>query len=215
MTERVPPRLATALLKRFGSDGRALAGDLLERYRLGETRWWYWRQVLGGIGIGLWRNSSERIWVAIGTVIGAMLLVSTADVVTASARSWLLYQVIQPAAWSHPLLARHGLMVLWLTDVAPFAVTALFSGWVIARLNRTGGLVLLFASVVFLGLLWRWGMVVVRVIFVAIPRQRLPLTYLLLFVAGQIVLPPVLALLGGVVLTQRQPPYERLRGSVA
>jgi len=143
------------------------------------------------------------------------MLVSTADVITASVRSWLLYQVLQPAAWSHPLLARHGLIVLWMTDVAPFATAALFSGWVIGRVKQEGpGLVLLFASVVFLGLLWRWGMVAVRVIFVAVPRH-IPLSYLLLFVSGQIVLPPVLALLGGVVLTQGQPPYERLRGSVA
>lgn len=213
---RQPPRLATWLLNTLGTEDRALAGDLLERYRSGQSRWWYWRQVLVGIAIGAWGDSYERIWVAVATVIGAVALVSTADVVTASARSWLLYQVIQPAAWSHPLLARHGLIVLWMTDVAPFAVTALLSGWVIGRVNRTGrGLVLLFASVVFLGLLWRWGMVVVRVMFVAIPRRHLPLRYLLLFVAAQIVLPPLLALLGGVGQTQTQPPNERLRGSVA
>jgi hypothetical protein len=206
MTQRTPPKLAAAFLRWFGPQRPALAGDLVERYQSGESRLWYWRQVVAGIAIGAWRDSHERIWVAIGTVSAAVMLVSTADVITASGRSWLLYQVLQPAAWSHPLLARHGLIVLWITDVAPFAAAALFSGWVIGRVKQEGpGLVLLFASVVFLGLLWRWGMVAVRVIFVAVPRQHLSLPYLLLFVAAQIVLPPLLALLAAIRSDRRQP----------
>jgi len=46
MTNRPPPTLATALLDWFGADDPALAGDLVERYQSGESRWWYWRQAL-------------------------------------------------------------------------------------------------------------------------------------------------------------------------
>ena len=71
MTDRVPPRLANALLKRFGPDGPALAGDLRERYRLGETRWWYWRQVLAAIVFGTVRDArSNSLAVSRGLVIG-------------------------------------------------------------------------------------------------------------------------------------------------
>jgi hypothetical protein len=49
---RRPPRLATAILRRFGPQNDALAGDLLERFQR-RSSWtlWYWWQV--GIAIRL------------------------------------------------------------------------------------------------------------------------------------------------------------------
>jgi len=42
-----PPELAIWLLRRAcpGSDNDALTGDLIERFREGQTRGWFWRQV--------------------------------------------------------------------------------------------------------------------------------------------------------------------------
>jgi len=44
MRHRPPPRLATALLRRFGPHNEALAGDLREAYLAGKSTLWYWRQ---------------------------------------------------------------------------------------------------------------------------------------------------------------------------
>jgi len=71
MTNRLPPKLATALLKWFGPDRSELAGDLVERYQSSESRWWYWRQVLAAIVLGAVRDaSSHSLAVSRGLVIG-------------------------------------------------------------------------------------------------------------------------------------------------
>src|SRR5262245_49228388 len=43
----VPPRIATWLLRLFGSSpkGEAIAGDLIERWRSGKSYWWLWKQI--------------------------------------------------------------------------------------------------------------------------------------------------------------------------
>ena len=47
MSERLPPKLASWLLKRCGSSfhGESLEGDLFEQYQEGRNRAWYWGQV--------------------------------------------------------------------------------------------------------------------------------------------------------------------------
>src|SRR5882724_2197601 len=51
---RVPPRIATWLLERFGPGYRndSLVGDLFEEYQRDRTRAWYWRQAIVAICIG-------------------------------------------------------------------------------------------------------------------------------------------------------------------
>src|ERR1700689_354489 len=53
MSERVPPKLASWLLKRCGSafHGESLEGDLFEQYQEGRSRAWYWAQVTAVIWI--------------------------------------------------------------------------------------------------------------------------------------------------------------------
>jgi hypothetical protein len=48
MINREPPRIAVWLLKRWASpyQRESLVGDLLEMYRAGRSRAWYWRQVI-------------------------------------------------------------------------------------------------------------------------------------------------------------------------
>jgi hypothetical protein len=54
MTIRIPPRMATWLLKHLGPGYRseALAGDLFEEYQQNRTRAWYWRQTAAAILVG-------------------------------------------------------------------------------------------------------------------------------------------------------------------
>jgi hypothetical protein len=54
MTSRVPPRIATWLLRHWGPgyQNESLAGDLHEEYQRNRTRRWYWRQVIEAVCIG-------------------------------------------------------------------------------------------------------------------------------------------------------------------
>jgi hypothetical protein len=51
-----PPFIAAWFLDRLGADPRmeAIAGDLLEQYRLGRSRFWYWREAITAIVAGMW-----------------------------------------------------------------------------------------------------------------------------------------------------------------
>ena len=54
MTLRIPPRMATWLLKHLGPSYRSesLAGDLFEEYQQNRTPAWYWRQTAAAILAG-------------------------------------------------------------------------------------------------------------------------------------------------------------------
>jgi hypothetical protein len=55
MTTPLPPRLALWLLDRIAQNP-PLSGDLLEQYRAGRSRRWFWRQTLAAIAIAWIRN---------------------------------------------------------------------------------------------------------------------------------------------------------------
>jgi hypothetical protein len=72
MINREPPRMAVWLLMRCASPYRreSFAGDLLEMYRAGRSRTWYWRQVIAALILARARalRSAPR------TAFGAALL---------------------------------------------------------------------------------------------------------------------------------------------
>jgi hypothetical protein len=51
MNNREPPKMAVWLLRRWASPYQrdSLLGDLLEMYRAGRSRLWYWRQVIAAL----------------------------------------------------------------------------------------------------------------------------------------------------------------------
>jgi len=67
MTSKRTPGIATWLLQHFGCgpDNEAMMGDLAERYRKGETRAWYWKQVMVAIAL-----TGVRGPVLVGAVMG-------------------------------------------------------------------------------------------------------------------------------------------------
>ena len=80
MTLRKPPSLANWLLDRLGytRQNAALAGDLLEEFRAGRSRAWYWRQTFMVIANGVGRNAVS-LWPYLKAVLagfGAQVLVS-------------------------------------------------------------------------------------------------------------------------------------------
>src|SRR5277367_94587 len=64
MIQRVPPRLASWLLRQWGSAyyGESLAGDLVEQYQQGRSAAWYWRQVAAAILIARARFIRTMAW---------------------------------------------------------------------------------------------------------------------------------------------------------
>ena len=60
MTPLPAPRLGLAILNRLADRNEALAGDLLEGYRLRQSRVWFWRELLGAIASGSFRKTEIR-----------------------------------------------------------------------------------------------------------------------------------------------------------
>ena len=87
MTLRIPPRMATWLLRHLGPDYRreSLAGDLFEEFQQDRTRAWYWRQTAAAILIGATRmlrvrlpkfvlTAVLRVLIELGIVLGGIAL---------------------------------------------------------------------------------------------------------------------------------------------
>lgn len=95
MTSRRPPLLATWMLRRLivGPHSEALQGDLLEGWRGGRSKAWYWRQVLIAISpvARISVNPSIRLWATVAVlaiVVLAYLLIITLAVVLANHEKW-------------------------------------------------------------------------------------------------------------------------------
>ena len=71
MINREPPRLAVWLLKRWASPYRreSLLGDLLEMYRAGRSRTWYWRQVIAALTLARARALCSLARTGFGTAL--------------------------------------------------------------------------------------------------------------------------------------------------
>ena len=90
MTIHQPPRLATWILKRLGSTiiEDALVGDLFEAYQTQCSPFWYWGQVGAAIGVGACRDVWHHLPVALGAIVGVIVM---------------LYAYIFPHAVAHSL----------------------------------------------------------------------------------------------------------------
>ena len=132
MRDQPPPPLATALLKRFGPENDALAGDLREAYAAGKPAWWYWGQVLAAVG-----RTNDRALIARGVLVGWIGLIVfdrlTQPFNRAVMGTWLLDWLIITLG-SHPFVMFYA-VVLWYLPVQ--CAGYLISGWVVGRLHRS------------------------------------------------------------------------------
>ena len=96
MTSTIPPRLATWMLLRLmpGDHDEALAGDLLESYRAGRSRAWYWTQVLVALVIR-WMGSLFRHW--------SSLIVAATWATISSAWGLLIIRLHYTGNWIGPV----------------------------------------------------------------------------------------------------------------
>jgi hypothetical protein len=79
MIDLEPPRMAAWLLKQFASpyQRESLVADLLEMYRAGRSRGWYWRQVITALILARARALRSVPRTALGTArtgLGSVLL---------------------------------------------------------------------------------------------------------------------------------------------
>jgi hypothetical protein len=71
MNNRQPPRMAVWLLRQWASpyQRESLLGDLLETYRAGRSRMWYWRQVITALILGRARALRSLSGTSFGTAL--------------------------------------------------------------------------------------------------------------------------------------------------
>ena len=91
---RTPPALATALLQRLAPEEHSLTGDLVEEFRTGRSRLWYWRQVLAAILLGATRHIAAaplRTTLAVSTAWATLLLLfyAAGDATADSVSGWI------------------------------------------------------------------------------------------------------------------------------
>jgi hypothetical protein len=144
MTMHQPPRLATWILKRFGSTiiEDALVGDLFEAYQTRPSPFWYWREVGAAIGVGACRDVWHHLPVALGAIVTG-LFVAVLPV-------WLLVNISAASLPNVPL-------PVWIQTMAPWLVvfgSALLSGWLVSllfRAHRAAAVLSLAAAIVVAG----------------------------------------------------------------
>ena len=187
-----PPKVASALLRAIAANKPALIGDLLEQFRSGRSAAWYWRQVLTAVVLARRCNCLDRR-VAIGTT--GLLVFLCGNVLAPPLRGWLLYHVMQPAAWNYPFVAAHPFVVLWTIDVTPLAGAALFSGWIVGLMFRPHrSLLIVLASIVFVGLATRSVMAAKAVLD---NQRHIPLHNFGLMIVAETALVTILVIVGG------------------
>jgi hypothetical protein len=134
---RVPPRPATWLLERFGGESRMgpLIGDLAEEYAGGRSRFWYWQEAMGALGLDLIR--------ALGThalsFVGAILI----GCITTSLWEFGVSRAFQPLYASLADLSRHPRTSAALLCVAGLQLNGILdcvltfgTVWLVTRVHR-------------------------------------------------------------------------------
>lgn len=121
------PMVANWLLNRLiaGSEAEAIAGDLLEQWRGGRSRLWFWRQVLAALAIGIWREVYAHKMVSISGILIGMLSL------------WCLAALMTLALSSMGLLV-HAVNWRWPHYLQLFSSAFLYagaSGWIVGRLH--------------------------------------------------------------------------------
>jgi len=142
-----PPRIAAWMLRHFGCspNNDAVIGDLDERYRLGRSRLWYWRQTLIAIAIGLfhevWRDKARTIaaigtgWIMLGVyrlIRDRLLDVISFELSPQTALAQYVFSRLLPRGWL--IYYQWVYFVLLALVVATLgAIFGAFSGWVVAK----------------------------------------------------------------------------------
>ena len=126
MIKRSPPALATWLLAHFASEYQrdSLAGDLIEQFHLGRSRWWYWKQVIAALVV----SGAKVLRPALAVSVGRILLRVAAESAAVTGLVSLLYElrrVDSPADFFRPALIAG---VVLLASIASLGLHASIAG---------------------------------------------------------------------------------------
>lgn len=191
-----PPFIAAWLLDRFGADPQldAIAGDLLEQYQLGRSRFWYWREAITAITVGTCAAFRDHPRVMLrALVIGWILFYLMVQI--GPVEYSLLYPYLSagfPAI--HHFEDRFPNIVDFVVGTLIGAPRSVLMGWMVARFARQCRMptVLSFATTFLL-----FG-VLANIILMMTENNEAFLTWVPF--AGMVVL-TILVLLGGGLLT--------------
>lgn len=130
---------AVWMFERLGFDA-ALAGDLLEECARGRSTFWYWRQVLIAIWVGIWRAIFDHKVLALRAVATGCAVNSV----------WLFLwgKFLHIGLPTTPMISIESiasLLIILLTQAA--------TGWVVARTHRAHAIPMVFVFVIWL-VLW-------------------------------------------------------------
>jgi hypothetical protein len=129
----------------LGPDHESVVGDILEQYRAGRSRNWYWKQVLAALFTVSLRVIGAHRWHALRAVIvgwGALLAVFAYGDRVAGGMARLLWDWDRHAAWTTGVWGPFHVAAT-LVSYSGFALSA----WVVARLHRQHMLPMLFAYI--------------------------------------------------------------------
>ncbi len=172
-----PPALATRLLESLvaGPSSEALLGDLIEQYRGGRSRTWYWRQVLQAIVIGAGREAwNRKLQTAGAVIIGWATAVPLCYLLTAVAARFV------------------GGYTAYLVFLPLVFVSAAASGWIVRR-SYSRSMVASYAGFCLVASAVAFAMYAWLPVF-----DRMPLPVLVFVAASDFIIGPMGVLAGGV-----------------
>ena len=113
MSETKPPRFPNWLLEHLAISGRAeaLVGDLLEEFRAGRSKSWYWRQAFSAIAIGCFREVAAHLNVLVFAAIWSMLTPGWLLSIAKLERDYRLSDRIWQMAWPWSTISEFGLLL--------------------------------------------------------------------------------------------------------
>jgi hypothetical protein len=184
-----PPAFATTLLELMipPRTSAALIGDLIEEYRNGRSRTWYWQQTIMALMMSAFREVRKHKLqtssaIVLGYLCGASLCYVTTSIAGRFIGGYTAYIVFLPLAF----------------------ISAATSGWILSR-THSRPMVLVFAIFCII------ASVVAVAVYALFPVDRMPLPMTVVVVAVDFIIAPIGVLAGGLL----GPPHAKFRGTNA
>ena len=128
-----PPKLALTLLKLLAPGQDALAGDLVEQWRVGKSALWVWRQVLAAIVSANWHEwNTVRMGAVKAVALGWAAMLAFFFI----AGDFLAHSADQTVPRLLSYLGANRAGILWLETlryVPPTVIGCVLSGWLVGR----------------------------------------------------------------------------------
>jgi len=137
---RAPPRVAVWCLTHLARSerGRAILGDLLERFEEGESRAWFWRQTLAALAYGSARAARDHGATFAAALIATTVLFFVMHIVNPYFTGKMIYfqthgMLELDPQWSQRWGWRIALMMIGLLQTMSWFA---LMGWLVTRIHR-------------------------------------------------------------------------------